>query len=480
MGIVVASILLMCLTAKPTALGRGGGNVSPSDVTVNDIIFVEAPIISATELPERFPQGSNILRLLSGVQPDRTINLTPEFFAAADPSVSFDSTKILFSGQKVTRAPWQIWEMNVDGTNKHQLTKCSGDCIKAAYLPAGQIVYTVFSKENEARSESYLAVAKVDGSEVQRITFGPGGFEVGTVLRDGRVMALASWPLFQMVNGHRALYTLHPDGTALESFRPGENYRVAPTDLVEMDDDSIVFVERMNDGNSVGGKLVEIQRGAARDSSLGLSADTCVSAKQLAADKLIVACWNPSNQSTPRKFDLYSFNVKQGKLGVRIFGDLRLSSIQGVAVKRRPEPKILWSTLKPEAKAGYFICLDSRVFDDDANVQPQRSIAEVRLLAKEETGSKERVLGTAPVEPDGSFYVAVPADLPVRFELLDHNGLTIREEKSWIWVRSGEQRGCLGCHESKALTPENRWPLALKRFDTPTPLGVEDKRATGP
>jgi hypothetical protein len=30
----------------------------------------------------------------------------------------------------------------------------------------------------------------------------------------------------------------------------------------------------------------------------------------------------------------------------------------------------------------------------------------------------------------------------------------------------------VGCHENKAIAPENRWPLALKRFDTPTPLGL--------
>jgi len=76
------------------------------------------------------------------------------------------------------------------------------------------------------------------------------------------------------------------------------------------------------------------------------------------------------------------------------------------------------------------------------------------------------------VEKDGSFYIAVPPDRPVRFELLDANGAVIRAQQSWIWSRPGEERGCVGCHENKAIAPENRWPLALKRFDTPTPLGL--------
>jgi hypothetical protein len=84
------------------------------------------------------------------------------------------------------------------------------------------------------------------------------------------------------------------------------------------------------------------------------------------------------------------------------------------------------------------------------------------------------------VEKDGSFYVAVPANLPVRFQLLDAGGETIHEQRGWVWARPGEERGCAGCHESKALTPENRWPLALKRFDTPTPLGVKDDATSKP
>jgi len=64
----------------------------------------------------------------------------------------------------------------------------------------------------------------------------------------------------------------------------------------------------------------------------------------------------------------------------------------------------------------------------------------------------------------------VPANQAVRFELLDANGQTIVAERSWIWTRPGEQRGCPGCHADKALAPENRWPLTLKRFDTPIAL----------
>ena len=92
--------------------------------------------------------------------------------------------------------------------------------------------------------------------------------------------------------------------------------------------------------------------------------------------------------------------------------------------------------------------------------------------------NQERILGQAPVEKDGSFYVEVPADQPVRFELLGASGKLLVAEKSWIWARPGEQRGCAGCHADKALAPENRWPMTLKRFDTPTHLDKNENASS--
>ena len=51
-------------------------------------------------------------------------------------------------------------------------------------------------------------------------------------------------------------------------------------------------------------------------------------------------------------------------------------------------------------------------------------------------------------------------------------GRVVRAQRSWIWSRSGEEHGCVGCHEDRALAPENRWPMALRRFDTPTRLDL--------
>jgi len=190
----------------------------------------------------------------------------------------------------------------------------------------------------------------------------------------------------------------------------------------------------------------------------------------LSAGSLIVSRNRAPQGASIAKFDLYEFDLKKQMDGKLIYSDAKLSSFQAVPLVANAVPKRFWSTLNMDSKAGYFISLNTYVSSEGLKGRLAAGIARVRVISLQSTGARERSLGEAPVEKDGSFYVEVPANQPVRFELLDANGQTIVAERSWIRTRPGEQRGCPGCHGDKALAPENRWPLTLKRFDTPTAL----------
>ena len=434
-----------------------------------DLLFVQAETILDGNAPQRFPSGSRIVRLPS--ESKRPLELTPEFFAAADPQVDFSGAKILFSAQKSAGAKWQIWEMNADGSQKHQITNCTEDCVRAAYLPDGEIVFTVGSPKS-GRPEFYLAVSKTDGSQMHPITFGPGNFWLETVLRDGRVLASASSPLqaTDAARKTRLLYTLRPDGAALEAFRCEHQSSFIRDDAAELEDGSVIFVKRSNPSETPGGALAEVRKGDPGESALGSRAAKYRSPRPLSANNLIVSRTSATQGAAKAKFDLYAFDLKKQMDGALIYSDAKLSSFQAVPLIANPVPKRFWSTLNMESKAGYFISLNSYVSSEGVKGRLAAAIARVRVISLESTGTRERSLGEAPVEKDGSFYVEVSANQPVRFELLDANGQTIVAERSWIWTRPGEQRGCPGCHGDKALAPENRWPLTLKRFDTPTAL----------
>lgn len=432
------------------------------------IIFVQAPAISADNLARRFPQGSRIVRTTSGPPADNVVNLTPEYFAAADPQVSFDASKVLFAAQSQPGARWQIWEMHADGSAKRQVTRLESDCLRPGYLAHEEFVFTVVTAEG-GRSGSQIYVANLDGTEAHPITFGPGNFQVETVLKDGRILVSAASPLVPGTDASGELYVMRHDGSGLASFRCEHRQPARRAQAAELADGSVVFVKNSPTQATVGGELAMIRRGALHNSSLSPRAAVSWSPRPLGADKLIVARKNlaPGNS----KFDLYAFDAASGKFGEPIYQDPKLSSVQAVPVAAHHVPRWYWSTLNPQARAGYFVCLDARQSADEPDGRIATPLAKVRVLILE--NGQERSLGEATVETDGSFYIAVPPDQSVRFELLDASGGVIRAQQSWIWSRPGEERGCVGCHEDKSVAPENRWPLALKSFDTPTRLGVE-------
>jgi hypothetical protein len=74
------------------------------------------------------------------------------------------------------------------------------------------------------------------------------------------------------------------------------------------------------------------------------------------------------------------------------------------------------------------------------------------------------IVGYAPIEPDGSVRVAVPANVALAVSILDVNGRRIvnasPRHANWLQVTPGEVRECNGCHN-----PNTNPPLAHGRAD---------------
>jgi hypothetical protein len=97
------------------------------------------------------------------------------------------------------------------------------------------------------------------------------------------------------------------------------------------------------------------------------------------------------------------------------------------------------------------------------------AIHSVRLYTRDGAGSP-KLLGNAPVERDGSFFVQVPTEKPLQIELLDRAGKTLQREKGFFWMRRGEQRACVGCHAGPETSPENAVPMILLKSTTPADM----------
>ncbi len=77
----------------------------------------------------------------------------------------------------------------------------------------------------------------------------------------------------------------------------------------------------------------------------------------------------------------------------------------------------------------------------------------------------ERVLGTVPVEADGSAYLEVPASQALFFVALDGNNNSVKRMQSFLSVMPGETMSCVGCHEPRTTAGRNPKRAQLKALD---------------
>jgi len=104
--------------------------------------------------------------------------------------------------------------------------------------------------------------------------------------------------------------------------------------------------------------------------------------------------------------------------------------------------------MKDPADAAYG-CSPARYVRAIRAVSPPSNSMGGREAIGETEFEQQQILGYAPVEPDGSFKLIVPADVPLGFAILDAKGRGIQTHLNWIQVRPGERRTCDGCHSPR-------------------------------
>jgi hypothetical protein len=76
------------------------------------------------------------------------------------------------------------------------------------------------------------------------------------------------------------------------------------------------------------------------------------------------------------------------------------------------------------------------------------------------------ILGYAPIEPDGSVRVKVPADVPFAITVLDADGRRISQRhENWLQVRAGQELKCHGCHDRDSGQSHGRSDLFAAAYD---------------
>ena len=151
---ICCSIIIFCGIFTQT-LGESTASVSqlqgPFD---NAFIVTQIPPLSnqltgsALERQEsvsnRFLGFGDGARLVKVHQDSSIEELSQDFHSACDPAISFDASHILFAGKRTPDDDWNIYEMEIDGSNVRQITNGIGNCRSPDYQA---MLYMIVSPE---------------------------------------------------------------------------------------------------------------------------------------------------------------------------------------------------------------------------------------------------------------------------------------------------------------------------------------------
>lgn len=421
-------------------------------------------------LAQWFPDRSRIVAADGDANDGGVRVLTAAFHSARAPMVSPDGRRLLFSGRRHEDDPWQIWEMQLNDGRTRLLTPVPGWYTDPAYLADGRVV---LSGRTEAATDAFaLYTTAGTGAGLMRITFHPDRDVGSQVLQDGQVLFVSS-PADKANAGARYLVT-RPDGTGLRLFYRSADQSRSGGRAWETEDRRVVFVERGGRGSAggVGGRLVALSENRPLHSRVELSdrvEGSFHSLYPLESGNLLVSYRPPGG----RNFSLYEFDPVQERLEALLTDDPAYHAVEPVVAARRARPKTFFSVVDSAVKTGELYCLDANLWSPPPARGSRASMGR-RLRVRGLDG----LLGEVPLAADGSFYIELPADVPVTLETVDDRGHLVRGPSAWLWVRPNERRGCVGCHQDPEMAPENRVPDAITRAPVSVPL-ARSKAAGG-
>ena len=145
-----------------------------------------------------------------------------------------------------------------------------------------------------------------------------------------------------------------------------------------------------------------------------------------------------------------------GRMGDAVLGAADLKSGCTTAIAKttptdaldtRPQVADLVRMKNPADSA--YGCSPARFVRAVRAVAPPANTMNLREAIGETNFEPQQILGYAPIEPDGSFKLVVPADTPIGLAVVDSEGRAFQTHTNWIQIRPGERRTCDGCHSPR-------------------------------
>ena len=447
-----------------------------------------------------------------------------------DLNPGYDGNRLVFGYKEEQTLPYHVWEMRADGTGLRQITSGS-DChdFNPVYYPDGRIIFASSRVQSYSLCQNFLAsalyVCNADGSNLRRFDFTTLCTMTPAVLPDGSIVCTRWEYNDKNIFAWQGLWTINPNGKQLKLYYGNTltvpNSRYGPKPIPGTGKVMITMA---------GHHLPPIADIAIVDRSLGLENPAgCrqitfeTQARVTAGKTWRDANWGPGDRFYPWAYaDPWPIDAElalvayggpapddggPGRFRIclltdrgvlfDLYSEAAASFACPVSLDARPVPATIPGEVPDEAGEGTFYVQD--VYQGLLSQGVQRGqvkrLRVLRQIPKKYNTEGPRfhdhypvigygsyyvksVLGTVPVDENGSAYFKVPSNVELYFEALDKDGKEISRMGSVTQITTGDTVSCIGCHENRIAPPlaaRDRAALRLRRAPDaiePAPWGA--------
>ncbi|MDD3587584.1 MAG: hypothetical protein PHQ75_10420, partial [Thermoguttaceae bacterium] len=431
-----------------------------------------------------------------------------------DPEVSWDGNRILFSMRKhLEKDDFHLYDYNIQTKQVRQLTFGPGFAdTEPVYLPDGNILFSstrcmqVIDCWWTEATNFYMCDR--DGRFMRRVSFDQVSVNYPKVLSDGRV-SYTRWDYNDRGQVFpQPLFVMNADATGQTEFYGNNSY--FPTSILHargVPGSHKVVAIASGHHTHQHGKLIMIDRTRGTQETQGVTFVSPIKqAEQVKIDTFgqdgeqfqypyplsdseWLVTYLPEGRQKLKGGRLGGYNIPFGIYVMDIDGNRELlawdgsiSCNQQIPLVGRTIPPLRASQVDETKNTGRFYV--HNVYEGPGlKGVPKGTIKSLRVVTFEvrcagvgdnrnhgcggsalistpvsiNNGSWDvkRVLGTVPVEKDGSAFFEVPSQIPVYFQLLDAQEDVVQTMRSWSTLQPGEFFACIGCHEGKENTMIN-------------------------
>ncbi len=434
------------------------------------------------------------------------------------PDLSFDGKRVLFvfcdhSVQEKDQRRFCIYEANLETGDVRQVTGTATDTLDTwegrqtvliedfdpCYLPDGGMAFVSTRCQTFGRCHGtrytpvYLLFrGELDGTGIRQISFGEANEWDPSVLHDGRLV----YTRWDYINRHdtifQSLWVTRPDGSATEHFYG--NYTRNPCMIAETlaipGSHKVVATATAHHGYTHGSTIV-VDPLKGRDGEEPLTRITpevkfpetergrgrYVTPYPLNEDLFLVSYLEDS------RYAIYLVDTLGGR--ELVYRDASVGCYSPIPLRPRTKPPVIRpaAQLASVPETGTFYLQD--IYESTESIEPG-SIKSLRInrLFGQPTRAKpalslsnneiiKGIIGTVPVDENGSVAFQAPAGVPLQFQALDENGMAVMTMRSSVYLQAGEVTACVGCHESRRSTPVATIPQNVQVHTPKPPAGPQ-------